>query len=126
LTKSETSGGSLFSKYEEGEVRLVDFMNLFDEYGKNDVKSSLQSTYEINAINAMNLTKIVEELCEMRRGENKSWFREYSISDIRQKDHSSLISSLIPSSMEAVLGRVEHKVDDVIEGVVNLQMENQS
>jgi len=91
-------------------------MDLFDECGKNDVKSSLQSTYGSDPINSKKLTKIVEELCEMRRGENKSWFREYSISEIRQKDHSSLISS----SVEAVLGRVEHNVDDVIEGVENL------
>jgi len=28
--------------------------------------------------------------------------------------------------MEAVLGRMEHKMDDMIEGVDNLQMGNQS
>jgi len=63
-----------FSKYEEGEVRLVDLMDLFDEYGKDMIMNAFQSDYEINSINAMKLTKIVEELCEMRRGENKSWF----------------------------------------------------
>jgi len=125
LTKSETSGGSLFSKYEEGEVRLVDFMDLFEILGNSQMLNTFQSTYGSDPINAMKLTKIVEELCEMRRGENKSWFREYSISEIRQKDHSSLISS----SMEAVLGRVEHKVDEMMDlneetrdAVDNLQM----
>jgi len=91
-------------------------MNLFDEYGKDMIMNAFKSTYGSDPINAMKLTKIVEELCEMRRGENRSWFREYSISDIRQNDHSSLISS----SIEAVLGRVENKVDETRKGVENL------
>jgi len=102
LIKFETSGGSLFSKYEEGGVRLIDLMDLFEV---EEIMNILKSTYGSDPINAMKLTKIVEELREMRRGENKSWFREYSISEIRQNDHSSLISS----SMEAVLGRVRNK-----------------
>ena len=106
-------------------MRFVDFMNLFEILGNSQMLNTFQSTYGSDPINAMKLTKIVEELCEMRRGENKSWFREYSISEIRQKDHSSLISS----SMEAVLGRVEHKVDEMMDlneetrdAVDNLQM----
>ena len=50
-----------FSKYEEGEVRLVDLMDLFDEYGKDMIMNAFQSDYEINSINAMKLTKIVED-----------------------------------------------------------------
>jgi len=88
-----------FPSMRKGEERLVDLMNLFDEYGKDMITNGFQSTYGSDSINAMKQTKIVEELCEMRRGENKFWFREYSISEIRQNDHSSLISS----SMEARL-----------------------
>jgi len=61
-----------FSKYmyEEGEVRLVDLMNLLMNMWKEEIMNAFQSTYGSDPINSMKLTKIVEELCEMRRGEN--------------------------------------------------------
>lgn len=107
MTKSKTSGGSLNSKYEGGEVKLVDLMDSNDEYGKKDLKDSLEGNYRVDSINAMRLSQIVD-LCGMRSGENGSWFNEYSISELDQQD-------LISSSLEGMMERVEHKIDDIQE-----------
>jgi len=112
LTKSETSGGSLFSKYEE-EVRLVDLMDstvawtcLMNMEKRSKIIFPIWLDSITSPLSMYETDKDRGGIMWDEKGENKSWFREYSISEIRQMDRSSLISS----SMEAVLG-VEHKAD---------------
>jgi len=56
-------------------------MDLFEILGNSEIIKVFQSTYGFDPINDMILTRIVEELCEMRRGENKSWFRLLHLRD---------------------------------------------
>jgi len=81
---------------EEGDVRLFDLIDLFDEYGKEEIMDAFQSTYGSHSINAMILTKIVEELREMRTNLGP----DYSISEIRPKDHTSLLHGSCAEEMD--------------------------
>ena len=90
---------------EEFNLRLRDQARNYGYFNKYH-----NQVFNSHLIDAMKLTKIVEELCEMRRGENKSWFREYSISEISQKDHSSLISSSMKTRLSIKLFILLNKI----------------